>query len=917
MSRPSQPRSASERLYRVLLGLYPARFRQRFGFDMVQLFRDYHREAGIRPNSFARMVLWCETLFDLVVGTLQEHLREFRQRPGRGSSRSRGDSTMSRFWQDVRFAFRMLSRNPGMTAAAVLSLALGIGANTAIFSMVNAVFLRPLPYPQADRLVMAGLTLEMRDGSLEERDHWSYAYYQEFSRGCQGCGETAAFYAAHLTLTGLELPQRVKVGYATASYFSILGVHPSRGRAFAVQESSVPGESPVALLSDRLWQRLFGGDTSVLGRDITLEGHAFTVAGILPAGFEGLSGEIDLWVPFTMADVLEGTGILGFEHYYWHYVVARLQPGVTLESARASFPALGEAMRRAVPSPRAMTPWATPLREAQIDPQIHRPLGLLLAAVAFVLLIACANVANLLLSRTAARSREVAVRRAIGASQGRLLRQFLTESLLLGLLGGAAGLLLAWLGIRGLTASLPQTRGLWTSYAQAADFIRIDWTVLGFTLAASLAGALLFGLAPAFSAWRFDVRQALAVGAWRVSGASGSRRRLTPRNLLLVSQLALALVLLTGAGLMLRSLYLMRTTDSGIRAEGLLTARFQLSGDRYEDQRQFYLPLLDKVRALPAVESASLASTRPLGGSRFGTFLTIEGRDAAHDDYRAGRYVLMHVVESDYLQTLEIPLLEGRNFESADRQGAVEVALVNRAAAQLYWPGESPLGKRIGVGIGRPGSSWFEVVGVVGDVRYESVEQEVGAEVYHHYLQLDPGYMTLYLRSAHDSLKLVPALRAAVRELDSQVAVYAVRPQEEISAASMSHSNFLARLLGLFAIVALILAGTGIYGVMAFQVSGRRRELGIRMALGAERRSVLWMVLRRGLAVTAAGALLGLFGAAWMSRFLESQLYQTAPGDPGTLVLVTALLGLVALLAAYLPARRAARSNPVEVLRSE
>jgi putative ABC transport system permease protein len=821
--------------------------------------------------------------------------------------------------QDIRFGWRMLRRSPVMSLVAVISLAAGIGANTAIFSVINALLLRPLPYAAPEQLVKVFQGQpDPTKGSLPSL--WSYPRFEVLRDQNQALAAVAGFKQNPYNLTGTDAPERLQIEMVSASYFPLLGIEASVGRAFTADEDRPPTTNLTALLSYGLWQRRFGGDPNVIGKTIEFDKHPFTIVGVLPPGFRGQDGTADAWVPMAAAETLDYKGKLTNPNNYWSQVIARLKPGVTLAQAQAEMPAISEQIERKFPSPKqtlpgnAKIPAVAPLQSAKVDPAIRKSFLILLASVALVLLIACANTASLLLARAVARQREIAVRAALGAGRLRVIRQLLTESILLAGIGGGLGVLVARGGLVLLKDFKPSDdAAFWTSYTRTFDFfnVNLDWRVLSFNFGLALVTGLLFGLFPAIQSSFTSVSQALKEGA--VGSAAGFRglRKLNARSFLVVVEITLSLVLLAGAGLMLKSLARLQAINLGFSPAGVVTMAAPSRAARPE----FYEQLLARVRELPGVESAALGSTAPLLGYASITAMDIEGRtDIGFST------IGVHSVSPDYFKTLGISLRIGRVFTERDRAGASRVAVINQAAADKYFAGESPIGKRIKPFIDPEydtAEKFVEIVGIVDDVKYARLEEAIGPDVYLCSLQPTDQAQTLILRTNLDLSAIVPAVRSQVLALDHNVPLTAIRTMIERAAEVTSRTRFIAVLLTLFAALALLLAAIGIYGVMAYSVSARTRELGIRIALGANTGDVRRLVLADAIALIATGLALGLV-TAWPSvRVLQSQLYDISTTDPLTLGIMAILLAGLALLACYLPARKAMRTDPLAALRNE
>ncbi|HET6763190.1 MAG TPA: ABC transporter permease [Longimicrobiaceae bacterium] len=794
---------------------------------------------------------------------------------------------------DVRFALRWLGRSPAFTAAVVLTLALAIGVNTVMFSVVNAVLLRPLPFPDPGRLVSVWPQKALGRGA-----------FQQFRDGGRGTARVAGFSdATGFGVAGGGEPERVEGAWVSGDLMGTLGVAAARGRAFTPADES-PGAAPVVLLSDGLWRQRYGADPGIVGRRVVVEGIPRTVAGVMPPDFRFPSRQVRMWLPVRM-DASDPAEFWGGEPAL--HMVGRLAPGVTPGAADAAVRALAPRVAAAAPWPLPAT-WsegagAAPLRTLLLG-DVATPLLLLLGAVGLVLLIACGNVANLLLARNAARTREIATRAALGAPRARLVRQLATESLLLYLAGGAAGLLLALAAGPVLMAALP------ADTPRAAE-IGVDGRVLAFTLALTLATGLAFGVLPALRASRADLQSSLKEGSKATAGA-GNRR---VSALLAAGEVALAVTLAIGAGLLVRSLAGLLRVDTGFQAERVVTARVSPPAAAYGDDGRvlgFYNAVLEGVGHVPGVQSAALVHRIPLGGEASALPLQVEGQPVVPGAAAptAGEWR----VTPEYLGVMGVPLLRGRAFTAADRDGAPAVALVNRAMARRFWPGADPVGKRI-----RPvwWREWVTVVGVVGDVKEDDLTGDAPLQVYRPFAQGPVAEMHLVVRTRADPAALAPALRRAVAGVDPAVPVSEVRTMAQVVVSSLARPRFTVLLLSVFAALAVLLGGIGIYGVIAQGVSQRVQEFGIRMALGATPAAVLGGVLRQGLRLAVAGVLAGVVAAALATRLFVRLLYGVGPLDPLTFVLAAAFMVAVALVAAYFPARRATRVDPVLALRAE
>ena len=796
---------------------------------------------------------------------------------------------------DIRFALRQLIKSPGFTTVAIITLALGIGACTAIFSVVNGVLLRPLTYAEPDRLVL------LRENQLPQYPEFSVAppNFLDWQKLTKSFTALAAYRGQSYNLTGEGDPLRLVGSRVSASYFSVFGVAPQLGRDFLPEEDS-PGRGRVVILSHGLWQRQFGGTTDVIGRTVQLNGEPHTIVGVMPADFQR-SSNTELWAPMAFTDD-ETKGDNRGAHYI--NVTGRLKPGVTLQQAQSEMDVL--ASQFATQYPDTNKGWG--VRVFVLPDYLVRDvrvvLWTLLGAVGCVLLIACANVANLLLARAHGRLREISIRAALGAGRGRIIRQLLTESLVLALLGGALGVLIAKWGLDVLLAFAPAN-------LPRAKELGLDSGALGFTLALSVLTGLVFGVAPAWLATGHNLNETLKEG----TRGSTERGRRWFRQGLVIAEVALSLLLLTGAGLLVRSFLKLSAVSPGFEPANATVVALSLPERKYdqpEKQQQFAGQLLDHLQNLPGVQAVGLTQTLPLVGDWVLTF-TIEGRPAvAPSDQPNTNY---YAVSPGYFQAMGIRLLRGRLFTERDNAAAPRVAIINETLAARVFPHENPLGRRINISNGP--DAWREIVGIVSDVKQYGVDKETTLQSYEPFAQNPFSNLTAVIRAAGDARALPNAIRAQVFAVDKDQPVASIRPLEVILADTMSRQRFAMLLLTSFSLVALVIAAVGIYGVMAYAVSQRTNEIGIRMALGATTGDVLHLVLRQGLGVIAAGLAAGLLAAFFAARLVESLLYRTSAHDPLILGGIALTLGAIAFLACLIPARRATRIDPLEALRSE
>jgi len=899
MRAPAIPARA-RRAYALLLKAYPPAFRADVGEEMAAAFADRYKDEAARSRR-ALAVLWARTLWDTARNAIPERMAPRTAHPTPASTITSTGGTMDTLAQDVRYALRALAQQRAFAIVAVVTLALGVGANAAIFSVVNAMLLRPLPYPAAERLVMVWTTT----GTGQSAAAWpEYLDWRAQSRSFE---EMAVARHQSVTLVGGAEPERVTGAFVSSTLFDVVGARPELGRTFRPEETDPTTAQPVAVISHGLWTRRFGADPAILGRTLIFNGQPRAVIGVIGpefepgrAPFDGWFMGTEVWLP--VADFPNANGLARGQTELG--VVGRLRPGVTPAAAQAELAVVAERLQKAYPDTHAhRTVIVRPLHEELVS-DVRPALLILLGSVALVLLIACANVANLLLARAAHRQREMALRSALGAGRGRLVAQLLTESMVLAVAAGVLGTMVGALALRGLLALVPANVGL------PAD-LAIDRTVLAFTAGLSVLTGVVFGLLPAWQASRPDLVAVLREGGRSVGGAA--RRRF--RDGLVVAEIALSLVLLVGAGLLLRSVLALQGAEPGFRSERLLTMEFRLPTARYTEPAQmaaFFHAILERMRAVPGVESVALARAVPFSGNRGSSAYEVDGLAPP----APGRepQTQTNIVSTGYFRTMGIPILQGREFEDRDTADSTPVAVVGATFARTAWPGQDPLGKRFRL---KERPQWLTIVGVVGDIRHGSFAEAPSPQAYTPHDQDPRIFACVLARTTGDPMAMAAPIRQAIWSVDAQQPVWRVRSMESLLAAARGPARAMSVLIAIFAAVALLLAAVGIYGVMAYLVAQRTREIGIRMALGASAHAVMRMVVGRGLALTLAATIIGIAGAAALSRTLATLLFGVAPLDPVTFVTAAAVLGGVALLASYLPARRAARVDPVVALAEE
>jgi putative ABC transport system permease protein len=902
------PPRAAQALLRALL---PPEDAEVIGGDLEETLR-----TSVAPRIGARRARWW--YWRQVASVLSAHLRQ----PAYPQELQQRKTIMPAFQQDLAYALRNLRKQPGFTATAVVMLALGIGANVAIFSLVNALLLKPLPFADPDRLMIVHMLAPDRDApGTFGRVVWSYPKYGAFRESQRAFDSSAIFTSGSWNLTGSQSPERVAGEVVDASYFHVLGATPLHGRAFSAEETSAPGSAPLVMIGYGFWNRRFGNDPSVLGRTLGLNGIPHTVVGVLRPGFTGLTGQADIWVPVTTQSAAD----LGEAWNHSYAAVGRRKSGVSAEEADAHTRVIGAQVDRQFPSPGGSgLPWsatAVPLNDSRIDPLIRRSVLLLLSTVAAVLLIVCINLANLTLVRGLARQREFAIRLALGASRLRLVRQLMTESGVLAVLGTVAGLAVAYGAAWAGAALMPDLRTVLPPRGESAGLTRVGLSHLGldgstllFAVLVAAATSALFGLGPAWRASGRDLAATMRTGA--AGAVTSGTRRLALRNLLIVGEIALALVVLAASGLMIKSVARLQATELGFKPDSLLTVRVGLPGPQYnrETATQFLDQLVTRLAGQPGIDAVAYGSCAPLSGFCNRTTATFPDRPPVPLGRKPSVGVLW--ASPDYFRTIGARVARGRAFSEHDRVGQPKVVVINEAAARAFWGTEDPIGRRIAVGQGGF-ESGAEVVGVVADVRYGALETSVAPDVYLPLLQSMRTNGVIFVRSRVGADALVPDLRRQVQAMDPDLPLTDIKMMAERFGDATWRTRVSASLLAVFSALALLLATLGVYAVMSQGVEQRRREIGVRMALGAARADILRLILGRVVLVAVAGLALGLVLAVPAMRLLSALLYQVQPGDPVVLGTLALVLLAAAVLAGYVPARRAARVDPLNTLRAE
>jgi predicted permease len=907
-SRSGLPPLTGERVFRLLLRLYPAEFRRELGEEMVEFYRDRVRDEWGRRGWLGIASLWGRAAADLLSTGVAERVSAMVRRRGatrhappacQSTSDPRTGEMLWSIMQDVRFAARGIIKRPAFSAVVLATLTLGIGANAAIFSVVNGVLLHPLPYRDVGRIVHI----------QHEDPYWTVSEpeFKDYKTDVRSLDRVAAWAPTQATLTGSGEPERINVIRVSDGFFDILGTPARLGRTFTPQEDT-RGTNPVVILSDGLWRRRYGADPQIIGKTIELSARRLTVVGVMPPPFAFPQSDVALWVPLR----LDYDSLWTRNNHYLR-LLGRAGPTHTPAGVGAELNTLARAFVRDYPDIYGIAPLrvtVTPISD-QLLGRTRPYLLALLGAVGFVLLIACVNVANLLLARGESRRKELAIRTALGATRRRLVRQVLTESLIYAACGGIAGTVAAWWGVRLLVAAAPST-------IPRLDEVTIDGTVLAFTVALSLVTGLIFGLVPALRGSHGDSAETLKEGGKTAGQARGVHRA---RGALVVAEVALAVVMLTGAGLMVRSLLKLQAIDLGFDARHVLAMDLALPQREYTPERavEYFRAVLERIRGIPGVESAAAVGDLPIADPNSNWSINLDGRELKNiGDAPAA---MPQQVTPQYFRVMGIPVVRGRVFTEQDRAGAPPVVVINEAMAKEHWPGTDPLGHTLKMF--NPQSPWVTIVGVVKDVRSSGFEERVPPTMYFPHAQAGesayytPLSMDLVIRTAGDPTASAGAIREAVRGLDRNVPISRVQSMERIVATSIASRRFSTTMLVTFAAVALALAGIGIYGVISYAVSQRTFEIGLRMALGAQRMEVLRLMMAHGMRMAVLGLAIGLAGALAITRLLASLLVGVTTMDPVTFAVVIAVLLAVALLACYVPARRATTVDPMEALRTE
>ncbi|HTK54680.1 MAG TPA: ABC transporter permease [Gemmatimonadaceae bacterium] len=895
---------AVEHVFGLILRLYPSGFRRQYGDEMRSFVQARLGEPRY-ASPWGALGLVCHLLVDGIAGAVREHLVAFAASPsttgaipGRRAPVSHNEppeELMATLVHDARYAVRTLRRRPAFTIVAAITLALGIGATSAIFGVIDTMLFRPLRYPAPDQIVVVSM---MRGGSLREPPAYpDFLDWREQSRSFQSLGVTRS---QSLNLTGRETPERLSGNFVSASLLRLLGAEPLAGRLFTFAETEVGTAAPVAVISEGLWRRRFGAEPTIVGSTIVLNGQQFTVVGIVPSTFAFFGGT-DVYLPITYYP--NNAGLTRKDHSM--FVVGRLRPDVTLASADAEMRAIGARLAEQFPSENAGSAAHVESLHTLLVGDVRAPLYIVMGAVTLLLAIACANVANLQLSSAMARRREMSVRSALGAGRWRLARQLLTESVILSALGGLLGVAVAYAGVALLVSIIPIDLTFFSP-------IRVDGRVMAFAALVSILTGIVFGLAPAIHASRTNLNDALST---RTGGLSARIRGVEMRGVFVIAQLALSIVLLVGAGLLTRTLVKLQQVDLGFDTSNLLTMEFRLPATKYSQPQQvsdFFTRAIAEIRAVPGVRSAALVRAVPLSGNSDARAYAVAG--APEPDKGQAPVLQLNTVSPGYFKTIGLALVTGRDVNEHDDADAPPVVVVNETFARREWPNGSAIGQRIRF---VDSDRWLTVVGVARDAKHFGPADQPTPQAYIPFMQMPQIFTSVVVRANRDAIALGPLVREAIWRVDRDQPVWKIRTMDSLVANTLGSKRVLLVLVGVFASVALLLAGVGIFGVMSFAVAQRTHEVGVRMALGASGGEVLRLIVGQGLRLTAFALLIGLAAAAGTTRLMASQLFGVTPSDPVTFALVPIVLCAVAALACYLPARRASRLDPLTALRRE
>jgi putative ABC transport system permease protein len=883
-----------QRAFDLVLRLYPRGFREEYG-DEMRAFELARAREPRYASALGQLSLWWHLAADGITGAVREHVRPSARPHDCDTLAEPPEEIMNTIFQDARYALRTLRRRPAFTVVSAITVALGIGATAAIFGVVDAMLFRPLNYPKPDQIVVLTLT---RGSSL--REPASYLDYLEWRDQAKAFESVAVARWQSINLTGREQPERLSGNFTTASLFSLLGAKPLAGRLFLPDETEIGSARPVAVISEGLWRRQFGADPATVGGGIVLNGQPFTIVGIVPSTFNFFGG-IDVYMPITYYP--NAVGLTRKDHSMT--VIARLKDGVAIDAARAEFQTIGARQAKLYASEFGGTGTYLESLHTLLVGDVRAPLYIVLGAVGLLLVIACANVANLQLSHAVARRREMSVRSALGAGRTRLARQLLTESVLLSALGGALGIAVAYAGVGILLKIIPIDLTFFTP-------ITVDGRMLVFAAVIAIATGLIFGLAPAVHASRTNLNDALAT---RAGGLAARVGRVEMRGVFVIAQIALSVILLVGAGVLARTLMMIQRVDLGFEPSNLLTMEFRLPAAKYSKPEQiaeFFTRAIGEVRSVPGVASAALARAIPLSGNGDSRAYAVDG--AAPPEEGKAPILQLNTVSTDYFKTVRLPLVAGRDVNERDNANAPPVVVINETFARREWPNASAIGQRIRF---VDNQRWMTVVGVARDAKHFAKTDNPRPQAYIPYMQAPQIFTSLVVRTNGDPMALGTSVRDAIWRVDRDQPVWKIRSMDSLVDASLGSKRVLLGLVAAFATVAVLLAAVGIYGVMSFAVTQRTHEVGVRMALGAQGGEVLRLIVGQGLRLTAVALVIGIAASFGTNRLLASQLFGITPSDPVTFGAVPVLLALVAAVACYLPARRASKLDPLVALRKE